>query len=222
MSEKFDFKYIHYFSDNYIYDGYIFVEKEVHGIYLTGIINSYTWEWQIQPTELLNGITQEANFLYKIAENENYYDALLDEFINYDTFLLRKIIRTFPKQGILFFRKVNDHEISYDYNGVSGNFSIINPKTGYYIYDNNNFLLLLDLSKYEDVQDLSCFHNSSTSLIKFKTTYDDTIYIGLINLQGEFLFIEKYSSYKKWSENQIIFNDGYYDFDGYFYPLSVD
>ena len=202
-------------DDDYHFDGYIIVQKLINNVKMTGIIDSSNWTWHMNPTEKLNELTQDVHFLY--TTKEDYYDMLLNEFISREEYLIRKVTRTFPDYGIMFFEQNESkpEHFYYKYKNSSG-YVIMDKdnKTGYY---DNDFNLVLDLSEYREVKHKAYSQKRKTALISFRTDYDKRRYVGLITMNGDFLFTELGTDYKNTKNSKISFEHGYYDFEGNYY-----
>lgn len=172
------------FPDNY-FDGFIFVETQVDGVTMTGILDE-NLEWIIKPTSTLNEIEAKGNFLY-FNYTVGYYDVLMNEFIDEEEYKLRHIQRSFPNSGLLFLSYDELHgEFSYSFDSFTETFFIEGAdKTGFY---NKNYDTIIDLSMYPVVKPLSDFVNGKC-LIRF-TTAQKKSYVGLIDIEGKFLFVQ--------------------------------
>lgn len=199
---------------NHCFDGFIFAVTEVNGVEMTGVLNS-NLEWVVEPTSKLNDIEAEHHFLYHNRSN-GYYDVLENEFIDKDEFRMRFLMRSFPESGLIFLS--NAHSLSnapserlftYTANGIKGEIVLDSScDTGFY---NQDLEMVLDLSCYPSVKALSDFRDGKC-LIEFETEQGVT-YTGLINLEGEFVFIYE-GKYVSYNAKRIRFKDCYFDWEG--------
>lgn len=207
LKEEFDLEII-MLPDHY-FDGFIFVRRIVNDVIMTGVMNS-DLEWQIEPTSKLEDFEVKANFLYYFY-SMGYYDALSNEFINEDEFQYRHIQRSFPESGLIFLNKEYNGTFSYSCKNTEERGKIEMPescKTGFY---NKNFDMVLDMSQYASVMPLTDFNNGKC-LIRFSTMKEET-YTGVINLDGEFIFL--YEGYvHNYDNEKIEFSDCYFDWNG--------
>ena len=193
-------------SSGTYFDGFIFVNKEVDGVTMTGVLNS-DLEWVIEPTAKFNNMQPEDNCLY-YNSTMGYYDALTNEFIDKDEYQLRHMLRCFPESGIIFLDHQGYNNFTYSLGKVNGKIYLENlDKTGFY---NKNLELILDLSEYPSVKPLSDIKNDKC-LIQFEDASEEE-YVGLINLEGKFIFVK--TGYTGHTSKKIKFNDCYYDWDG--------
>lgn len=218
LKEELDVK-IKMLPDNY-FDGFIFVEKIVDGVTMTGILSS-EMEWIIEPTSKLNDIEAKGNYLY-YNDLVGYYDAKKNEFIDEHKFQLRHLRRSIPKSGLIFLSKDHWNEFVYltDYNEGRIYLDDVNYRTGFYDKDLN---MVLDMSDYSDIEPLSEFVDGKC-LIKFETKNTPAIHIGLINTKGEFIFIKsgRYIEIKEYDKDKIVFGDCYFDWNGNYYPNNQE
>lgn len=205
--------------DSY-FDGFIFVEKAVDGVTMTGILSSGL-EWLIEPTSKLNDIEAKGNFLY-YSDAIGYYDAKKNEFINEDKYRLRHIRRSFPESGLIFLSQDygNIFVYSTDYSDEEIRLEGEGNRTGFY---NKDLKMVLDMSNYPNVKPLSEFVDGKC-LIKFETENKPSIHIGLINTKGEFIFIKsgRYIEVKEYDTDKIVFSDCYFDWNGNYYPYKSE
>lgn len=207
LKEKFDIEII-MLPDHY-FDGFIFVRRIVNDVIMTGVMNS-DLEWQIEPTSKLEDFEVKANFLYYFY-SMGYYDALSNEFINENEFQYRHIQRSFQESGMIFWDKSYDGTFSYacEYMEERGNINLPDSyRTGLY---NKNLELVLDLSQYDSVMSLSDFQNDKC-LIEFSASNEE-LYAGVINTDGEFIFLHK-GVVQKFDGEKIEFWDCYFDWNG--------
>lgn len=96
-----------------------------------------------------------------------------------------------------------------EYTEERGNINLPDSyRTGFY---NKNLELVLDLSQYDSVMPLSDFQNGRC-LIKFSATNEES-YAGVINTNGEFIFLHK-GFVRKFDDEKIEFGDCYFDWNG--------
>lgn len=196
-------------SSGVYFDGFIFVNKEVDGVPMTGVLNS-DLEWVVEPTAKFIDMRPKDNYLY-YNSTMGFYDALTDEFIDQDEYQFRHMSRCFPESGIIFLDHQGYHNFTYSFGKVNGKIYFENlDKTGFY---NRDLELLLDLSEYPSVMPLSDIKNDKC-LIKFEDARQEE-YVGLINLEGEFIFAK--TGYKGYDSKKIQFSDCYFDWDGNYY-----
>ena len=218
LVEELDINGAKMFSNRY-FDGYIFVNRIVNGVPMTGIVNS-NLEWIIQPTSKLNNIEPKDNFLY-YNSTVGYYDALTNEFIDADTYELRHVDRCFPESGYIFLLKEGYNTFKYSKGNTSGTIQLDeNCQTGFY---NEKLQMILDLGYYPSIEPLTDFRDGKC-LVRFSTA-TNAKYVGLINLDGEFVFFD--SDYIGYNTDKIEFNSGYFDWNGNYYvkdeePNDVD
>ena len=213
LKKELDVK-IKMFPDNY-FDGFIFVEKTVDGVTMTGILSSEL-EWLIEPTSKLNDIEAKGNFLY-YSNTIGYYDAKKNELINEDKYRLRHIRRSFPESGLIFLSQDYGNKFVYstDYSDEEILLEGEGNRTGFY---NKDLKMVLDMSDYPNVKPLSEFVDGKC-LIRFETENKPSIHIGLINTKGEFIFIKsgRYIEVKEYDTDKIVFSDCYFDWNGNYY-----
>lgn len=200
------------FPNNY-FDGFIFAVTKVNGVKMTGVLSS-DLEWIVEPTSRLNDLEAKHNYLYFNRAN-GYYDVLENEFIDNDEYELRLLLRSFPESGLIFlsdeesFSGGSSRRFAYSSKGVKGKITLDNScETGFY---NQKLEMVLDLSCYPSVRALSYFHDDKC-LIEFETEQGVT-YTGLINLEGEFVFIYE-GKYVSFNSKKIHFKDCYFDWEG--------
>lgn len=194
------------------FDGFIIVHKTVEDVMMTGILNSEL-EWVVEPTAKFQDICPKGNFLYYNSVM-GFYDALTNEFIDKDEYQFRHMSRCFPESGMIFLEHQGNHAFNYSLGEAEGTIYLDNlDKTGFY---DRNLQLLLDLSDYSSVMPLSDFQGDKC-LIQFEDARDK-VYVGLINLEGEFLFVR--TGYRAHDSKKIKFNDCYYDWDGNCYAYE--
>lgn len=209
LQKELDVK-IKMFDDNY-FDGFIIVEKKVNDVDMTGILNSNI-EWVVEPTTKFNDIEPKGVFLYYISGE--YFDALTNEMITEDEYLIRHFERSFPDSGIIFLNNQGYNKYIYHSSISNGVIYLDNDSYITGLYD-RNLILLLDLSDYNNVSILSEVKNSKC-LILFETEQNQKL-VGLINFNGNFLFTYNYYLYNGYDKNTIDFSDCYYDWDGNYY-----
>ena len=194
------------------FDGFIFVTQEIEGVEMTGMLNS-NLEWIVEPTAQFKDMKPEDNYLYYNGIM-GYYDALTNEFIDEDEYRIRHMLRCFPESGIIFLECQGNHKFTYSLGSVQGKIYLENiDKTGFY---NRDLDLLLDLSEYPSVKPLSDF-KSNKCLISFENVREES-YVGLINLEGKFIFIN--TGYLGHDSEKIKFKDCYFDWEGICYKTD--
>lgn len=204
--------------DNY-FDGFIFVEDVTNGVTMTGMLNS-NLEWVVAPTSKFNDIESKDNFLY-YSYSIGYYDALANEFIDENEYKVRHVQRCFQESGLIFLEYNSFYGIfNYSYGTVSGEITLDGYcSTGFY---DKNFNLILDLSDYPSVEPLSDFQNGKC-IVEF-TTEQQISYVGLVNLMGDFIFIQpvSYGYFIGYNTEKIEFRDCYFDWNGNFYLKELE
>lgn len=199
---------------NRYFDGFIFAQKITNGVSMTGILNN-NLEWVVEPTSKLNNTEPKGNFLY-YNSSIGYYDAQKNEFIDENTYKIRHIQRCFPESGLIFLTKKYNDVFTYSAGVVAGEIRLDSScQTGFY---NSNLQMVVDLGCYPSVEPLSDFQGGKC-LLRFKTARNAT-YVGLINLDGEFLFVE--SGYVGHTSEKIEFRNYYFDWEGNCYKNSGD
>lgn len=196
------------FGDNY-FDGYIFVEEYTNGVQMTGVLDR-DLNWLIEPTSRLNKTEPKGNYLY-YSSLEGYYDAKRNEFIDEETFRDRHFQRCFPQSGLIFLSRNGNNSFNYSLGTESGTVWLDEScRTGFY---NTNLEMVIDLSYYPSIQPLSDFKQGKC-LMSFTTAQGKT-YTGLMNMNGEFLFIE--TGYIENDGEIIKFKRGNFDWNGNFF-----
>lgn len=208
LKKELNVAHIIMFKDNY-FDGYIFVEQETNGVKMTGVVDSEL-NWLIQPTSRLNDIQPQGNYLYHNSL-EGYYDAKANEFIDEQVFRYRHLQRCYPESGLIFLSRNDYGMLCYSSDTEHGEVWLDeSSKTGFY---NTSLEMVIDLSDYPSIQPLSDFRQGKC-LMSF-TTARDKSYVGLLNMNGEFLFVE--TGYTKNDSERIQFKSGYFDWNGNFF-----
>ena len=191
---------------NRYFDGFIFVQKITNGVAMTGILDS-NLKWVIEPASKLNDTEPKGNFLY-YNSSIGYYDAQENEFIDENNYKIRHIQRCFPESGLIFLTKKYNDVFTYSAGVVTGEVRLDEScQTGFY---NSNLQMIIDLGYYPSVEPLSDFQGENC-LLQFTTARNAT-YVGLINRNGEFLFIE--SGYVGHTSERIEFRNCYFDWEG--------
>lgn len=217
LKKELDIK-IKMLPDGY-FDGFIFAEKVVDGVTMTGILDSRI-EWIIEPTSKLNDIEAKGNCLY-YNNAVGYYDAKKNEFIDEDKYRLRHVKRSFPESGLIFLMQDHENEFIYSTDYTDGKILLdgTSNRTGFY---NKELKMVLDMSEYSDIEPLSDFINGKC-LIRFETKNKPNTHIGLINTNGEFIFIKsgRYIEVKEFDEKKIEFSDCHFDWDGNYFSNEL-
>lgn len=203
--------------NNRYFDGFIFVQKNVNGVAMTGMLNT-DLEWIIQPTSKFNNIEPKDNCLYYNSAI-GFYDAKTNEFIDEGEYKSRHIQRCFPDSGLIFLKKVGhsgNYSLAYSAGSVSGTIKLNETcQTGFY---DHSLQMILDLGCYPDIEPLSDFRDEKC-LVQFDAP-DNSTYVGLINLEGEFLFFRV--GYIGYDDDRIEFQDCYFDWDGNCYIKETE
>ena len=112
---------------------------------------------------------------------------------------------------MIFLKKEYDGTFSYACKYTEERGKIKLPElceTGFY---NENLEMVLDMSQYASVMPLTDFQNGKC-LIQFHTVKKKT-YTGLMNTDGEFIFLKE-GYVRDYDNEKIEFTDCYYDWEG--------
>lgn len=191
-----DGEYTSILSDEFDFEGYVFVEVYSNTIDETttkvGVIDS-EGEWYLKPTEKISKYYDyEGQGIYDALagdeEKDKYYDVYKNEFIGWSDVVKRRVDRSYSN-GLIFLSYDEDYDknsAGYKMDFKAEELGFNNHVAGFYNEDKE---LVIDMSKYAGVEDLSGFQDGYC-LVEIRNPQGEN-FITIINEKGDYMFEPK-------------------------------